>query len=231
MLVIASRDDTLAMHWAVWSRLKDDHPAVAVYLLVGNQTLADPVVDEATGVLQLPVRESVIPGILDKTVATLRLLLADPRRSFRYVLRTNLSSMWSWQRCLAQVAGMPATGVAAGVLFGMAEHPGVYFVSGAGYTLSRDVAAAVVEGAAELDRNLLDDVALGLLLHRRGVRPALMLRCDLVDGKLPAPLDTGGCHHWRTKNEDRLLYDAYLMSRLYFELYPLPPALAARARQ
>ncbi|GBG00401.1 hypothetical protein Rsub_13338 [Raphidocelis subcapitata] len=228
VLVIASREPVYALQWAVWSRLKDDHPDVAVYLLVANESLAAPQIDEAAGLLQLPMRESYIPGILDKTVEGLRVMLSDTRRSFKYVLRTNMSSMWHWARFMAHVAALPASGVFAGVTFEMSEHPGVTFASGAGYTVSRDVARTIVEGAAELNKHVLDDVAVGLLLGKRGVRPTGMGRCDLTDGKLPAPLDDGKCHHWRTKNHDRLKYDGYLMSRLYFELYPLPPALVQR---
>ena len=214
VLVIADHNAVYSINWAVWHRLKFDHPNIQVYFLIGNQNFLQTTIMEYNNTISVPVNETIVPGVLVKTIEALQVLLKDKSRTFKFVLRTNMSSMWHWGRLFALLQNMTAVGTYAGVLGGGG------FVSGAGMLLSRDVVEKLVNNKDKLDWALFDDVAIGNLLRTLSVETQEMNRCDYVSNAMPYPLDKGGCHHFRIKNQNRYMHDHYIFSRLYFELYP-----------
>lgn len=223
VLVIANKNPIYETYWAVWQRLKHDDPNIQVYFLLGDLNLTSAVtVNEKDNIVRIPTSETLIPGVLDKTVHAIQYFLQDSHRNFKYILRTNLSSMWHWQRLLQVLRMLNDTGVYAGV-----RGPG--FVSGAGMLLSRDVAELLIENRSDLDMRVIDDVAIGALMTRLNIRSTILTRYDYTSTHLPAPLDKGErFYHYRIKTANRQVHDPYLFSRLYFELYPSPPSPCPR---
>lgn len=201
------------------------HQAVQVYFLLADASYQQTTVIENNNTIVVPGAETLIPGVLKKTVLAMRTLLADPRRKFMYILRTNMSSMWQWHRLLAVLKHKPVEHFLAGYLFSMQEFPGITMISGAGFIMSRDVCDLLISHEGMLNYTLIDDVAISLLMLKLRVKPTPLQRCDFVNNQLPSPVDDGVCYHWRIKNPDRLHYDGYLFSRLYFEAYPLDASL------
>ena len=225
VLVIATDNTVYSVNWAVWYRLKDQSNKIQTYFVRANRSVSGLGINEVQNTITVPTNESYIPGILISTIEAVRALLNDSRRTFTYILRTNLSSLWHWDRLFAalKVMQLPATGVYAGVLGGG-------FVSGAGMLLSRDVAQALVNHSHALHFDLFDDVAIGQLMASINISETALPRCDYVNNQLPFPLDKGTCFHYRVKNADRIKYDHYILSRLYFEIFPTPLRLTTRAR-
>lgn len=233
VLVIASENSVYDMNWAVWERVAANSPCnVQVYLIISDMesTAEKPVIDEAKNIIRVPQPETYIPGILKKTIDAMELVLGDKHRTFKYILRTNMSSLWYWPRVMAVLKALPTANAYAGIYVPFVneryELLQTGFISGAGIILSRDVAQLLVDHSAELHWHLIDDVAIGLFLIDSKIDCIKLpdeSRCDFVSDTLPAPLLTSGmtCHHYRIKSEtDRLLYDGYIFSRLYHELYP-----------
>jgi len=218
VFVIASQDATYKMHWSVWRRLQSSHKEVSVWFLLGSERSTKVNVYRNNHTVVFPFKETLTPGILDKTVGAMDMLLqGDSKRNVKYILRTNFSSMWQWQRYLDLIDRLSGNRIYAGVIPFPEADP---FVSGAGILFSRDAIELLVSKRGDLDRNHLDDVAIGKFFREKQWSMTPLHRCDYVNDQLPAPLDNSSCYHYRTKNSDRVKYDGYLMSRLFFELYP-----------
>lgn len=114
--------------------------------------------------------ECLIPGILHKTVEALSFFLStDP--SIEYVWRTNLSSVVDVDRLEKYLDTIPSTKFYGGYI-GKAVNENIFFASGAGFLMSRDVAEYVVANKASLRYDLIDDVAIGALLEPKfGIVP------------------------------------------------------------
>ncbi len=108
--------------------------------------------------------ECLIPGILYKTIEALSyFLLSDS--SYDFVWRTNLSSVLDFDGLQQYILGLgldKRTGFYGGYV-GKAD--GIWFASGAGFLMSRDVALYLVANRDSLRWDLIDDVAIGALLE------------------------------------------------------------------
>lgn len=199
-------------------------------MVVADPTLPKGVeitIDESSHTIRVRTDESYIPGVLLKTLNALKTLLGDPQRTFTHILRTNLSSVWHWARLLAVIDTLSTYGnYVAGTLNYNKPSYVRAFVSGAG-ALTREVGQLIVDRAQELRYDLYDDLAaLGILIDKLNVRRIPLQRCDFINNTLPSVLDLDPtCIHYQVKNNDvdrdnsRDFYDAYILSRLYFELY------------
>lgn len=107
--------------------------------------------------------ECLIPGILHKTVEALSFFLStDP--SIEFIWRTNLSSVLDVDRLEKYLDSIPSTKFYGGYV-GKAVNENIFFASGAGFLMSRDVAEYLVTNKASLRYDLIDDVAIGALLE------------------------------------------------------------------
>ena len=124
--------------------------------------------------------ECLIPGILHKTVEALSFFLST-YPSIEYVWRTNLSSVVDVDRLEKYLDTIPSTQFYGGYV-GKAVNENIFFASGAGFLMSRDVAEYLVANKASLRYDLIDDVAIGALLEPRfGIVP--IDRCWVQTGE------------------------------------------------
>ena len=122
--------------------------------------------------------ECLIPGILHKTVEALSYFLSL-NSAFDFVWRTNLSSVVDFDGLHKYVSNIDKhTGFYGGYV-GKAQD--MFFASGAGFLMSRDVAEYLVANKASLRYDLIDDVAIGALLEPKfGIVP--IDRCWIQTG-------------------------------------------------
>ena len=242
VLVITNDDPVYEMNRKIWSLLARERSGIRVYFVMGKPDLpgSSPfLVDEDASMLYIRTEESSVPGILRKTVEALRWLLLSRRHNFKYILRTNMSSMWCWKRLMAHLhilerAYLTSSGMVAGVLTKLNDPDpkkfNITFVSGAGILMDRDAAITIVERSAELSYHIADDVAMSMIWNSDNTQVLPLNRCDFVNDSLTLPLDLSRtCYHWRVKNpKDRNFYDGYILSRLYAELYSTDPLLPTK---
>ena len=124
--------------------------------------------DIANKTLFVKGNECLIPGILHKTVEALSYFLSmDP--SIEFIWRTNLSSVLDFaglQRYVEKtLSGGALTKGFYGGYIGKAVGENIFFASGAGFLMSRDVAEYLVSNRDSLRWDLIDDVAIGALLE------------------------------------------------------------------
>lgn len=138
--------------------------------------------------------ECLIPGILHKTVEALSYFLSTDS-TYTHVWRTNLSSVLDFVGLQQYVSISDKKMGFYGGYVGKAVNENIFFASGAGFLLSRDVADYLVENKASLKYDLIDDVAIGALLEPKfGIVP--IDRCWVQTGEedIEALLDQGVFH-------------------------------------
>lgn len=126
------------------------------------------------------VKESLVPGVLDKTLLAFRRALDE---DFDVVVRTNMSSFYHWRALRAFLDASPSRGLAAGLA------PDRSHLSGCNLVLSRDVVEHVLAHQRELDRAVIDDVALAAVLLR-DFDPAWVPRLEFA--AVSAPMTRSG---------------------------------------
>jgi hypothetical protein len=230
VLVIGSLATPMyAYHTQTWLKhmIPGAPPNVRVLLIYGDPTLpADQpwkLVPEHHS-LYLRCVESYVPGILQKTLMALHWYLTSSTQDgvalsarYPFVLRTNLSSFWVWKnlipvlrdRFCESVSGpgqvlQSKRNVYAGVV---GQHHGRPFVSGAGFLMSHDVVARLLQPQALqklLSSPEQDDVAISdEILGDQRFQPQLLDRWDLTDdGKVITSVpeaELERAYHYRVK--------------------------------
>ena len=143
--------------------------------------------------------ECLIPGILHKTVEALSFFLStDP--SIEYVWRTNLSSVVDIFCLEKYLDTIPSTNFYGGYV-GKAVNENIFFASGAGFLMSRDVAEYLIKNKASLRYDLIDDVAIGALLEPKfGIVP--IDRCWVQTGE--EDIESEKVFHFRCESYQHL---------------------------
>ena len=162
--------------------------------------------------------ECLIPGILHKTVEALSYFLRE-RSSliippYNFVWRTNLSSVLDFEGLQRYLGTISSTGfyggyvgktvsgaTVSGALSEATLCKDIWFASGAGFLMSRDVAEYLVSNRDSLRWDLIDDVAIGALLEPRyGIVP--IERCWIQTGS--EVVGGNGVFHYRCESYQHL---------------------------
>jgi len=200
VLVISSHDKPCYHgHRAVWRERWTLHPSFECKFLEMHSGPTG----EHGDIFFVEGVESLHPGIFDKTLAAFS-YYAD--KGYDYILRTNLSSLWLFDRFLPILQKMPKTNVYAGVI-----SPVRRYVSGGGILMSPDVARLVVENQHLNTTNCVDDVDIGTILEALGVDPIEMSQCWHVSST--ETIDTSHFHYYVKSVENREL-EADTMRRI-----------------
>ena len=148
--------------------------------------------------------ECLIPGILHKTVEALSYFLSLTP-TYDYVWRTNLSSVLDFAGLQQYLSSLDKPNGFYGGYIGKAlsdDCNPIFFASGAGFLMSRDVALYLVENKSLLRWDLIDDVAIGALLEPRfGIVP--IDRCWVQTGSEDLSV-TKGVFHFRCESYQHL---------------------------
>jgi hypothetical protein len=186
VLVISSTDEPVYNeHKEAWRSYMRSFSNLDTYFLEMGETLG-----VSGDVFTCPGTESYRDIIL-KTVAAFKWF---PIKSYDYVLRTNLSSLWHFPRLLKHIETLPQKGVYAGF---QGTRDGVPFASGAGILMSSDVVTRILHHESELlSVNIMDDVDIGTLANRLDIPLLPLPRTDILSSSIPADLSG---FHFRVK--------------------------------
>ena len=219
MLVISS--DTYPVyshHREVWRTYMKTHPDIECVFIESRPLVFLPTLTSDTLTLRGTERYGTILG---KTIEALEYFLA--RRSYDYIVRTNLSSVWDFKNLLRYLETLPRTRVYRGQC-GVNPETGLEFASGSGFVLSPDVARTLVANQRiALSLSAFDDVAVAKALLASGLRPESQARVDFISlahyeahhDKIPPE-----SFHYRVKHQDYLgtrMEEPIIMRRLLQE--------------
>lgn len=151
----------------LWTTFMHSHPQVWCRFLEGD---GESETDDGT-TLTVDVEDSVYPGILAKTLKGFEKVLRDVPQC-THILRTNLSSVFAWDRCIRFITANQHCPVIAPITFGE-------FPSGCGMILRKDVIERLVHSTIDI-REHNDDVVIGRTLGRIGYGSGSWLHKDFV---------------------------------------------------
>jgi len=203
VLVLVISSDThpvYAAHREVWRTYMKSHPEMDAWFIASSPLAFLPTLSSDTLTLRGVERYGTIYA---KTIAALEFMLG--RRSYDYVVRTNLSSVWDFRALRAYLETAPRTRLYAGQT-GVNAETGLVFASGAGILMSQDIAQTLLANAA-IGRSIraFDDVAIAKALLASDIRPSPLPRVDFISlthyqehhDKTPP-----GSIHYRVKHEN-----------------------------
>jgi hypothetical protein len=149
--------------------------------------------------------DSEVPGCLQATVGALQFIRKHklPGYNAPFLLRTNLSSFWIFERLVAWLKMQSPRSLYAGAI--QQNNRSTFFASGSGFVLSFDLVDELLARQAELDYTAYDDVAVSRLFLGRRIR--FMDRCDdfsyhlgtVNESEIAARCDVG-TYHFRIKS-------------------------------
>jgi hypothetical protein len=170
-----------------WLRYMNSNPSVKSYFICMKQDLEqEHLVTEDTVFIR--GTESYIPGIHVKSCESIKVLLNNSEFSeVEYVVRTNISSFWIWDRLIQYLKNIPRTNVISAVI---GNHSGIRFPSGSGFIMSRDVALLYSQMATHpTSFYLQDDVVLGQIASENNISIIESPRFDIPEGFIPISLN------------------------------------------
>lgn len=234
MLVISSNTyPVYAEHRKVWARYMHSNPNVDCVFLQFSPTLRFQSHTFDGETLTFPGVERY-ETIYLKTILALRYFLA--RKTYDYVVRTNLSCVWDFTTLLAYLDSCPRTRVYAGTVERL---PHFSFVSGSGILWSVDVAHMLASNPGphwKWTSQAYDDVMFGYWLDQLGIRPVpstpwvVVLSLADYQARSAVPADA---FHFRCKHIDNIhsrMEEPITMNRLLDEWILSKPIQVAQSR-
>jgi len=169
ILVIGSQgevyDELVKLYWKpLINQVRQKYPdKVKIFLLYGDSYNKSLEV-KSNSVLQFPMKETMIPGILDKTLLAFQHILK--KLDFRYVFRTNLSTFIDIDKLLCKIEEFNKDlYVYAGHIHFHIEK--LRFIGGDGMLLNWRTVNYIFKYRKKLNRKLIDDVAIGYFMKKR----------------------------------------------------------------
>lgn len=226
ILVLIIDSDNLPVYaklreiWRAYMYLDSEH--VVAYFIRGDENLPTNYIIK-NDTLWTKTKESVIPGVLNKTILSMEYMLPQTKQAdFDYILRTNLSAFFVFPRLLDFLNTCPKKNFYCGA-------NGIYnkitYCSGSGLLLSRDLAELLVEQKTQLkNERFCDDVEIGDFFANRGIKMACHKRMhfptlqEWKNGKDKIPSDI---FQFRANNDpklrisDEIYIDSQLLKMFY----------------
>lgn len=171
--------------------------------------------------------DALFPGVINKTISSIEFfsLRGD---EFDYVLRTNLSSFYYFPALMEFLEILPQKKCycARRIPSGRDEKGEIFFGSGAGIILSKDLAQMLVEAKSEiLASNLHDDLAIGSFFHKNNIRllPAQYIETPSLSSWLEIKENIPEwIFHFRCRNLNpdlRISDEIYILDELLHRFY------------
>lgn len=175
----------------IWEAYMNSDPThFDVYFLRANPNLDTDYVINKNEII-VKTGESLVPGIVNKTLLALE-AFAPELSKYDFVIRSNLSSFYSFPHLLNFLKMLPKTNCYCGWVLFQPEHLGlpqgvpapVPFVSGAGIIWSTDLVRLLIKDQAEFaayKSETPDDVFFGIFYQQKKIPAIRGERWDFVD--------------------------------------------------
>ena len=183
-LIIASNTTEYLQFEQQWrkhiDKIKSARQDIAFFFLYSNTELTEPVMDETTNIITIPGKESLVPGIFNKTIHAMTETI---HFNYEYLLRTNLSSFFNFQIMIDYLSTQSLknyTGtfleisneqIEMTVKGGLKIRVPTIFLNGAAFIMSKDVVFETIHKYSCMTTDELsyiltlpDDVAISLIV-------------------------------------------------------------------
>ncbi len=208
IVAIASRgsiyDSLINVYWIPFIKyVNKNYSNVKIYLIFGSNIDITPFECIKDNIMVCNTKDSLIPGILNKTIKSFEILLKE---NYDYIMRTNLSTFIVVDNLLKILKSFDKTNVYAGYI---GYHYDTIFIAGCGFILSSDNVKYIVKNKNKLNILEPDDVAIGQLIKNRQEAP----RFDIINhsyfleseqlNQLCEQIKNNSHYHSRIKNHNR----------------------------
>ena len=217
-LVLANDNAEYNEMQSLWRIYMNKHPNITSFFIKYKEDLIEDVMINED-VIFIKGKESVIPGCLDKTVRSIEYLLKN--MEFDFILRTNMSSVFDFKK----VYGLLNEKLTYAGFIGYYNKNQNKYVSGAGILLNKQTCLYVTNNKQLLNYNIIDDVAIGELLTKKGsiiITP--LTRCEAFNYKANLELITQDIiqeyYHFRCKSDGKHNTTIEIMKRVIGLIYP-----------
>lgn len=168
-LIICERE---LSYMASWRRYMNINPLIKSYFVMHDPALEEEyIITDDTIVIK--GKECHVPGIYLKTVNAIKLCLDKPEfDTIQYVIRTNISSFWIWDRLLNYLETQESSNFAASGHVMVKRDRDWDSPHGSNMVLSRDVALLLTQHLEdEFIMKQADDIAIGGVLNVHSIIP------------------------------------------------------------
>jgi hypothetical protein len=147
--------------------------------------------------------EETFNNIIKKTICSFEFFKDS---NYDFFVRTNLSSMWNYDKLYSFCKRLPRTGTYCGIV---GNHYGQLFVSGSGMIMSADIVRKIITLQSDIyNVGIIDDVDIGTVMLKNGVNPIPGRRMDITTKEIYdkiANADHSNIDHFhfRLKNSNR----------------------------
>jgi hypothetical protein len=151
-----------------WKRYMNSNPEIRSLFIVYDSTISS-LYTLTENTLTIRGEDSYVPGIYEKTIFAIKVCLSLPEFSnVEYVIRTNLSSFWIWNRLIKFLDDKPKTGyVSTGHIMDVFN---VLAPHGSNFIMSRDIALKFSEDYDVSEKfTHPDDVMFGFLCKKHNI--------------------------------------------------------------
>lgn len=198
----------------MWRKYMNTHPNITAFFIKSDPNLQqDVVLDNDKNTIYIRGYEHYLPGIFNKTIASIKYCLQT--MDFDFIYRTNLSSFLDLNK-------MYDFFLSNKIDFGGAigNKDGIVFSSGCGFILSKEACIYLTENSShELHNIYLDDVVIGYILNKK-YPPEVIGRNDISNIADPCFMNnTTNIFHFRCKSTDNHEETCQKMQILYSTIY------------
>jgi hypothetical protein len=178
----------------IWKKYMNNHPQIKTYFIKDKlkEQNEEIYIDEQNFTIHTNIKDSLIPGILIKTIKSIEYI--NNNFNFKYIYRTNLSSFLNLQLMNDYILN---NNFDYGAVIGKCNN--ISYGSGCGFFLSKKICDYLIKNKNLLEYNLYDDVAIGKLLTKK-VDIFSIPRIDIVDINNEKNKINNNIFHYRCKH-------------------------------
>jgi hypothetical protein len=202
ILIIASdnKHEYIKMQ-ELWKSYMNSHPNIKSYFIKMKPDLESKVVlDNDNNIIWIKGKETLIPGVLEKTINSIEYILDNPKFfTFDFIFRTNLSSVLNlklfYEMVLLDKNNLDYAGV-------IGYYNKIQFASGAGFIMSKKSCEKIISEKDLLDYKYIDDVAIGFFFNNK-TKIYELKRFDTLENKMNIIKlnDISEYYHFRCKSD------------------------------
>lgn len=175
MLVLASDTDPIYIEFQnCWRKIMNSNPNIDCYFYKGNPEQEEEYKLLDNNTLSIRIDDGY-PMIYEKMRKAFMYFMTD-LHMYDYVFRPNLSSFIVFENYLNILASVKTKTNFCSAIVG--EYNGLQYPSGAGFTISSDIARCIIHNPRP--RYIEDDVTVGLVLKELGIKITPVKRIDII---------------------------------------------------
>lgn len=194
---------------SVWRMYMNLNPIFKCFFITSKSDISEPVIIKDT--LYVPGIESFIPGIFQKTIKAIDYFKND---GYDFIVRTNLSSVWNFNKFGELLKTLPKEKVYYGI-------SADFGISGAGITMSKDVYMSLLHLDDESQSQVymyIDDVLIGNIMNKNQIPKTPGTRSDITSIRESRYADKS-YYHYRCRQPEPRLEEPLIMKTLVESIY------------